>query len=88
MKGRAAVRIAGDGFSVENGGLRANFSTKDGLRLNSLYNEYLRRNMLRDPALTRLFLLNIDDKVYGAEDFKVASVKPLAVKPLVPMVEI
>ena len=69
-----AARLTDDGFIVENALLQARFSTKAGLQMQSLRHELLNRNVLANPALTKLFLLEIGGKRYGAADWQVKKV--------------
>ena len=69
-----AARLTKDGFIVENALLQARFSTKAGLQMQSLRHELLNRNVLTNPALTKLFLLEIDGKRYGAANWQVKKV--------------
>ncbi len=63
------------GFVLENRFLKAGFSTTNGLRLESLQNEYAGKDMLLDPAQTRLFLIEIAGQRIGAEQWTVKGTK-------------
>jgi len=56
---------AGD-ILLQTTGLRCRFSAGDRLRLTSLYNEYLDREMVTSPESIFLFLVEVDDKRYAA----------------------
>lgn len=81
-RGKAVARapratIAPAGFTLENATLRAQFSTKPALKMESLQSELLGRNVMAHPDETHLFLTEIGDARFGAEDWTVQSVKPL-----------
>lgn len=63
---------------IENANMIAGFQIKPTLRLLSLRNEYLNRNILAHPQSTHLFLIEKDGKRYGAEDWNVQQVKVLS----------
>jgi hypothetical protein len=78
-RGRAAnrkpvARLESDGFVLENATLSARFSSKPKLRLLSLRNEFADKNILAQPELTHLFLIEKDGKRFGAEDWQVQRV--------------
>src|SRR5690606_4279937 len=52
--------------------------TSPRLRLTSLYNEYLQKNVLADPDQTHLFLIETNGKRYGAEDWTVQDIKSIS----------
>lgn len=68
------VTILPDRFIVENDVSRAEFTTTSGLRMISLYSEYLQKNTLIYPNMTRLFLVETNSGRYGAENWQVQSV--------------
>lgn len=75
-RGKAAnrkpvARIEGDNFVLENASLSARFSGKPKLRLLSLRNEFAGKNILAQPELTHLFLVEKNGKRYGAQDWQV-----------------
>jgi hypothetical protein len=63
---------------IENANMIAGFQIKPTLRLLSLRNEYLAKNILAHPQFTHLFLIEKDGKRYGAEDWNVQQVKVLS----------
>lgn len=71
---KPVARIEGDGFVLENASLSARFSSKPKLRLLSLRNEFADKNILAQPELTHLFLIEKDGKRFGAEDWQVQRV--------------
>jgi hypothetical protein len=73
-----AARRTADGFILENSLLQARFSTKPKLQLVSLRHELLQKDILSQPALTRLFLIENDGRRFGADDWQVRAVRPLA----------
>jgi len=82
-KGKAVNRapkvlLTANGFTVENSTQIAQYETKPHLRLVSLRNEYLQKNVLAHPEETHLFLTDVNDKKYGAEDWNVQNVKVLS----------
>jgi hypothetical protein len=72
------VLLTANGFTVQNSTQIAQYETKPNLRLISLRNEYLQKNILAHPEATHLFLTEIKEKRYGAEDWKVQDVKVLS----------
>jgi len=72
------VRLTANGFILENGDMVADFQSKPNLRLDSLRNEYLQKNVLAHPEQTHLFLIEKEGKRYGAEDWNVTDVKVLS----------
>ena len=81
--GKAVVRkpqvhLTANSFTLENANMIATFQTKPALRLVTLRNEYLQKNILAHPQLTHLFLIEKDGKRYGAEDWQVQQVKVLS----------
>lgn len=67
----ARCEITAGGIVIQDGLLQAGFVTQPALRMTSLYNQYADAEMLRYPDRTRLFVLEIDGRRYGAEDFTV-----------------
>jgi hypothetical protein len=64
------------GGSAENAGLRCRFEAGDLLRLVSLYNHNTQCEMLRDPAQTHLFLVEVGGRRYaGNRDFRCTKVR-------------
>ena len=72
------IKITETGFTVENVSMVAAFQTKPALRLLSLRNEYLAKNILAHPQSTHLFLIEKDGKKYGAENWNVQQVQVLS----------
>lgn len=72
------VLLTASGFTVQNSTQVAQYVTKPHLRLMSLRNEYLQKNVLAHPEETHLFLTAVNDKKYGAEDWNVQDVKALS----------
>jgi len=72
------ARLTSTGFVLENGDMVADFQSTPNLRLHSLRNEYLQKNVLAHPEQTHLFLIEKDGKRYGGEDWKVTGVKVLS----------
>jgi hypothetical protein len=68
---KPVARLEGDGFILENATLSARFESKPRLRLLSLHNEFADKNILVQPALTHLFLIEKNGKRFGAEDWQV-----------------
>jgi len=82
-KGKALARkpqIIRDakGFTLQNSTLQARFETTPHLRLASLRNEYLQKNVLRYPDKTKLFLIESHGHRFAAADWKVEFVKVLS----------
>jgi hypothetical protein len=78
-RGKAAnrkpvARLEGNGFVLENAALSARFSSKPKLRLLSLQNEFADKNILAQPDLTHLFLIEKEGRRFGAEDWQVQRV--------------
>jgi hypothetical protein len=63
--------IEGSEITISDPGLECRFVTQPALQMTSLYSNYSDTEMLRDPALTHLFLVEVDGRRYGAEDFTV-----------------
>lgn len=83
VKGKAINRaqkvlLTANGFTVQNATQIAQYETKPNLRLVSLRNEYLQKNVLAHPEETHLFLTDVNGKKYGAEDWNVQGVKVLS----------
>ncbi len=70
------VAVQAQGFTLKNSVLTAEFSTTQGLQLKSLRNEYAGKNILIDPAQTKLFITEINGKRFGAGDWQVRKVSP------------
>lgn len=82
-QGKAADRapkvLLSDGkITVQNATQIAQYETAPNLRLVSLHNEYLQKNVLTHPEQTHLFVIEINDKRYGAEDWDVKNVKAVS----------
>lgn len=70
------AHVTESGFVLENTFLRAEFSTTgDRLRVKSLRNEYAGKSILVDLAQTHLFLTEIEEKRFGAEDWQIRGMK-------------
>jgi hypothetical protein len=78
VKRSAQAHLTANGFNLENATVSAAFVTKPALRLVSLRDEYLQKNVLAHPEETHLFLTKIDGKRFGAEDWKVRRVTALS----------
>ena len=63
--------ITDTAITLQDGLLRCGFVTQPALRMTSLHSQYTNAEMLRYPEHTHLFLLEIDGRRYGAEDFTV-----------------
>ncbi len=82
-RGKALARkpeatVDAKGFTLQNGTLAARFETTPRLKLASLRNEYLQKNVLAHPQETRLFLTEIEGKRYGAADWTVEKVRKVS----------
>jgi hypothetical protein len=82
-RGRALTRkpeaiVDVKGFTLQNDTLAARFETSPRLKLASLRNEYLQKNVLAHPQATRLFLTEIEGKRYGAADWTVEKVRKIS----------
>lgn len=82
-KGKPTLRapqanLTPDGFVMQNATQIATFATKPALRLVSLRNEYLQKNVLAHPEQTHLFLIEADGKRFGAEDWRVQQIKQVS----------
>jgi len=82
-KGKAADRapkvlLSSGKITVQNATQIAQYETAPKLRLTSLHNEYLQKNVLAHPEQTHLFVIEINGKRYGAEDWKVENVKTVS----------
>jgi hypothetical protein len=74
---KARVVRTADSLVLENKFLRASFGLKNTIQLQSLYHEYLQKNVLAHPEQAHLFLLEVDGKRFAAKDFTVRAVTPL-----------
>ncbi len=72
------ARLTSDGFVLENATQIATFQTKPALRLVSLRNEFLQKNVLANPEATHLFLIESNEKRFGAEDWRVQNVRQIS----------
>jgi len=86
-RGKAAMRkpfcrIEGEQVALGNEGLRVQFSTVDRrLRLASLYHEFAAAEVVRQPDVISLFLVEVAGKRYaGSREFLLRSLAPLAGK--------
>ena len=74
---KPACQIGDKEITLSGGYLKATFSRGERLRLTSLYNTVTKTEMVRDPAASALFLVEVGEKRYaGSRDFKLTSVKP------------
>ncbi len=72
------IVVDANGFTAQNATLSARFETKPHLRLATLQNEFLGKNILAHPEFTHLFLIESEGKKFGAEDWQVRSVKTIS----------
>jgi len=72
------VLLSNGKITVQNATQIAQYETAPKLRLISLRNEYLQKNVLAYPEQTHLFVIEMNGKRYGAEDWKVENVKTVS----------
>jgi len=62
------------GFALENQTLKAEFSTNRGLKLISLKDKYIDKNILQNPAQNRFFLIEIGGQRFTSGDWSVTNI--------------
>ena len=77
IKGRLAFYLSGNKYCFENEGLKAKLEVnKNKLKFISLYNEYTKTEMIKDPSKIYIFAVEIGDKILkGTEDFLCTEIK-------------
>jgi hypothetical protein len=66
------------GVTLTGPALTCRFDTRDGLRMTSLHNAWIDREMIRDSRDCRIMLIDVDGERFGGEAFRCESVTPLA----------
>ncbi len=77
VKGRLKFYLSGNKYCFENEVLKARFEVKKNkLKFVSLYNEYTKTEMIKDPSRNYIFVIEIGDKILrGTEDFLCKGIK-------------